>query len=443
MKGSAARKGQLILLVIGTLAAVALIAWWRGRDRPGLLFTTAPVKRGDVAATISATGTIEPVEVVDVGAQVAGRISSFGTDKDGKTVDYRSVVEEGAVLAKIDDSVYAADLAVAKAQLEQCKAGDLSAKAGLEQAKAKFVQAEADWNRATELNRSKLLATTDYDSARANYEVAKANVAVAEAAVAQARASTVQAQAAVEKAQRNLDFCTIKSPVSGVIIDRRVNIGQTVVASLNAPSLFLIAQDLTKMQIWVGVNEADVGRITPGAAVTFTCDAFPGREFPGTIGKVRLNATMTQNIVMYTVEVNTENADNILLPYLTANVRFVLNQETNALLVPNAALRWTPSSVAEIAPDFRPGSAADPPANDPPGGYEASKKSAKTPCGTIWLRDGEFVRPLEVKLGTSDGANTAVTADALREGQVVVTGEIAASSQTDVKNPFLPKFIRR
>jgi len=139
--------------------------------------------------------------------------------------------------------------------------------------------------------------------------------------LAQARAATVQAQALLEKAQRNLDFCTIKSPVKGVIIDRRVNIGQTVVASLNAPSLFLIAKDLTKMQIWVAVNEADVGRIVPGSPVTFACDAFPNKEFNGTVGKVRLNATMTQNVVMYTVEVNTDNSDNTLLPYLTANVR--------------------------------------------------------------------------------------------------------------------------
>ena len=126
-----------------------------------------------------------------------------------------------------------------------------------------------------------------------------------------------------------------------------------MVSSLNAPSLFLIARDLTKMQIWVAVNEADVGRIVPGAPVTFTCDAFPGRQFEGTVGKVRLNATMTQNVVMYTVEVNTENPDNILLPYLTANVHFVVRKETNVLLVPNAALRWSPSSLAQIAPDAR------------------------------------------------------------------------------------------
>jgi HlyD family secretion protein len=199
------------------------------------------------------------------------------------------------------------------------------------------------------------------------------------------------------------------------------------------------------MQIWVAVNEADVGRIVPGAPVTFTCDAFPGRPFEGSIGKVRLNATMTQNVVMYTVEVNTENKENILLPYLTVNVRFVLASETNALLVPNAALRWTPSSLAQIAPDARPGNPSDPPANDPPTDRKASRKGKTSSAahGTVWLKDGEFVRQLEVNLGPSDGANTAVVADQLREGQVVVTGETALSAQAEVKNPFLPKALRR
>jgi HlyD family secretion protein len=403
------------------------------------------VKRGDVAATISASGTIEPEEVVDVGAQVAGLIKSFGTDINGRTIDYGSVIEEGAVLAKIDESVYAADLAVANAQMEQDKAGELSADANLDQMKAKLIQADAEWKRAQSLSDAKLMARVDYDTDQANYEVAKANVAVAEAALAEAKAATVQARAGFDKAQRNLDFCIIKSPVKGVIIDRRVNIGQTVVASLNAPSLFLIAKDLTKMQIWVAVNEADVGRIVPGAPVTFTCDAFPGRQFDGAVGKVRLNATMTQNVVMYTVEVNTENPDNVLLPYLTANVHFETRKESDVLLVPNSALRWEPSSLAQISPDSRSQNPADPPAGDSSSDSKSSKqnKGSKERKGTVWLKDGKFVRPLEVKVSTSDGANTAVAADSLQEGQEVVTGETPVNSQTTTKNPFVPQIIRR
>jgi HlyD family secretion protein len=421
-------------------------AWWRhARSHSKLSFRTAVVKRGEVAAIISASGTIEPEEVVDVGAQVAGLIKSFGTDIEGKTIDYGSVIEQGAVLAKIDESVYAADLAVARAQMEQDKAGELSAHANLDQMEAKLIQAEAEWKRSQELSNSRLLARVDYDTAQANFEVAKANVAVAKAAIAQAKAATVQAQAGFEKAQRNLDFCIIKSPVKGVIIDRRVNIGQTVVSSFNAPSLFLIAKDLTRMQIWVAVNEADVGRIVPGAPVTFFCDAFPGRQFEGAVGKVRLNATMTQNVVMYTVEVNTENPDKVLLPYLTANVHFVTTKESNALLVPNAALRWSPSSLAQISPDVRTQNQVDPSPGDSGGDSKSSRqnKGSKDHQGTIWWKDGEFVRPLEVKVGTSDGANTAVTGENLLEGQEVVTGEIAANSQTSTKNPFLPPVMKR
>src|SRR5262249_21306949 len=161
---------------------------------------------------------------------------------------------------------------------------------------------------------SEALAPAAFDSYKAGFAVARANVALGEAAIDQARASTVQAKAALNKARRNLNFCVIRSPVRGVIIDRRVNIRQTVVSRLNAPSLFLIAKDLTRIQVWVAVNEADVGRIVPGTPASFTCDAFPDRSFEGTVGKVRLNATMTQNVVMYTVEVNAENRDNLLLP---------------------------------------------------------------------------------------------------------------------------------
>ncbi len=338
-------------------------------------------------------------------------------------MDYGSEVAEGALLAKIDDSVYAADLSVAKA-------GELSAEANLEQMNARLDQAEAEWKRAQDLFAGKLISQVDYDTAKANYEVARANVSVAKSGIAQAGAD-------LEKAQRNLDFCTINSPVSGVIIDRRVNIGQTVVASLNAPSLFLIARDLTKMQIWAAVNEADVGRIKPATPVTFTVDAFPGREFQAVVGKVRLNATMTQNVVLYTVEINVDNSEKLLLPYLTANVRFILRRETNALLVPNAALRWQPMSLAEVAPEARNSILIDPP-GDTNSAAATKKNSAQR---VLWFRSGDFVKPIEVTAGISDGVSTAVTAEGLAEGDEVVTGETIATKD-DVKNPFLPKLIR-
>ena len=421
------------VLIAAAVCAFGIILWlWHERDGHEAKFRTAPITRGDVVATISATGTIEPEEVVDVGTQVAGQITSFGTDKDGKPIDYGSTVEEGTVLAKIDESVYAADLALARAQVEEDQAGELSAAANLAQLQAKASQAEADWKRAEELGPSEALSRTLYDSYKANYDIAQANVAVGEAAVAQAKATTVQAQATLDKAQRNLDFCTIKSPVRGVIIDRRVNAGQTVVASLNTPSLFLIAKDLTKMQIWVGVNEADIGRIVPGSPVIFTCDTFPGREFTGNVGKVRLNATMTQNVVMYTVEVNTENPQKLLLPYLTASVRFVVRKDSHVLLVPNAALRWLPSSLAEVASDARSWTPSD-----------TAAKGASDPSGTIWIKEDDSARPVEVAVGASDGINTAVSAESLHEGQEVITGEDTHLQSGNASNPFLPPTQKR
>ncbi len=284
-----ARKALIALVILVLIGGSA--AWYARRDGPqGPLLRTVPVKRGDLVATISATGTVEPEEVVDVGAQVAGQILTFGSDSNGRQIDYGSAVEEGTVLARIDDSLYAADVAQSKAAVELARAGVQRAEADLEQMKAKFHQAERDWNRAQKLGPSDALAQSQYDAYQSAYETAKANVAVGEAAIVQARSTVAQAQANLARAQRNLGYCTITSPVKGVIIDRRVNIGQTVVSSLNAPSLFLIAKDLTRVQVWVAVNEADIGSIHPGQTATFTVDAFPGRVFHGTVNKVRLNA---------------------------------------------------------------------------------------------------------------------------------------------------------
>ena len=429
------------LIVLILIVAGGAIWWWHQQSDPKILFRTVPVKRGNVISTISANGTLEPEEVVDVGAQVEGQISLFGKDKSGKTIDYGSVVEEGSVLAQIDSSVYAADVALAKAQLDQDKAGEARAEADLVQMKAKAVQAEADWNRAQKLGPSEALAPTAYDSYKANNEIAQANVALDEAALVQAKATTVQAQAALDKAQRSLDFCTIRAPVTGVIIDRRVNIGQTVVASFNTPSLFLIAKDLTKMQIWASVNEADIGFIVPGMPITFTCEAFPGKEFEGTVNKVRLNATMSQDVVTYTVEIHAENPQGILLPYLTTDVHFVVQKDMNKLLVPNAALRWEPSSLAEVAPDARSTIPDDSMLSDP--GNSPKSSTREKDSRVIWLKDGDFVRPMEVKIGASDGMNTSVAADTLAEGQEVVIGEDFQTAQAATQNPFLPPVIRR
>jgi HlyD family secretion protein len=220
------------------------------------------------------------------------------------------------------------------------------------------------------------------------------------------------------------------------------------VASLNAPSLFLIAKDLKRMQVWVAVNEADIGKIRPGQPVAFTVDAFPGETFRGEVGKVRLNASMTQNVVTYTVEVITDNSSGRLLPYLTANVQFELNRLTDVLLVPNAALRFRPTA-EQVVPELRDAfaSAAEDKARPKEGPRAASGPGGDGagPGGrsTLWLAMGEFVRPLAVKAGLSDGAMTEVSGEKLTEGLDVVTGvQLPAGAKADTSNPFTPSFSR-
>jgi HlyD family secretion protein len=441
------RTVRIVWLVLIVVVAVGgTIVWGLGHKHGAeMTLRTALVQRRDLMATISATGTVEPEEVVDIGAQVAGQINTFGKDKNGKSIDWGSVVEQGTVLAQIDDAIYKANVEAAKAQLQQAKANVISANANVLQMQAKLVQAQQDWDRAQKLGPSEALAPSAYDQYRANYEVAKANLAVAQAAVQQTQAAVAQAQAALDSAQQNLRYCTIISPVKGIIVDRRVNIGQTVVSSLSAPSLFLIAKDLTRIQVWVSVNEADIGNVHQGQPVTFTIDAFPNQVFHGQITNIRLNATMTQNVVTYTVVVTTDNADGKLLPYLTANVRFVTSSRHNVLVVPNAALRWQPQS-NQIAPQFRPAEGTSTAARRNPPPASAPGADAAVPRhGTVWVEQGEFVQPVSVSVGLTDGTLTEVEGPEVAEGMRVVVGEPlpqASGGPVPSASPFTPQIGR-
>jgi HlyD family secretion protein len=446
------RRSVIIIAALAlTLAGAAGVWVWHARHANRPLWRASTVRRGDLRATITATGTVEPEEVVDVGAQVSGQFLEFGKDKAGKPIDYGSIVESNMLLAKIDPSLFQADVDLDTAVVASDKAGEAQAEANVEQMQAKEAEAEADWKRAQKLGPSEALAPTTYDSYKATYEIARANVNLARAAVDSAKAATVQAKATLAKAQQTLDYCTILSPVRGVIIDRRVNIGETVASSLNTPSLFLIAKDLKRIQVWASVNEADIGNIHPGQPVTFTVDAYPHRVFQGSVNKVRLNATMTQNVVTYTVEVNTDNADGRLLPYLTANVNFLAGEATNALLVLNSALRWHPQNDL-IAPEFRhPGNKL---AGASSGGRRqegerggGGQKSVPSQTGTLWAEAGNFVRPIPVELGLTDGTWTEVRGEGLAQGTTVVTGILSAEAAADESasgaNPFLPQIGQR
>jgi HlyD family secretion protein len=437
-------KIMAIVILLGGLVAGAAWSFIHRTTTPQATFQMTLIKRGDLVSTISATGTLEPEELIDVGAQVAGQIIAFGKDEKGRTIDYGSRVKAGTILAKIDDSLYASDVAEAKAALVQAQANVQRAEADLEQYRAKLDQAEQDWHRAQELGPSNALAQTSYDAYKAGYETAQANLAVGEATVAQNKGAVVQAQAALDRAQRNLGYCTIVSPVNGVIIDRRVNIGQTVVSSLNAPSLFLIAKDLRHMQIWIPVNEADIANIHSGQPVSFTVDALPGHTFRGKVAKVRLNASMTQNVVTYTVVVSVNNSSLKLLPYLTANVQFQIANRPDVLMVSTGALRWSPSQNL-IAPQYREGfrgnkrksarsAGASPAAISPAGNTQGEQ-------GTLWVKTMDGLRPMPVRTGLSNNLMTEISGKGVRDGLAVVEGEIesaSSSSETDT-NPFMPQ----
>ena len=468
------RLPRYLLILLG-IAAVALVAWrvWFKKDAALPDLQTVAVKRGDVFASISATGTLEPEEVVDIGAQVTGQILSFGKDTAGNTIDYGSQVEAGALLAKIDDSLYAINKKQAEAQLQQALSAVLSAEAGLlqnqarlEQARAQLNQATKDWQRAEKLGPSDSLSRSAYDTYQGGYEAAKANVAAAEAAcevskaqIATSKATVMQAQAAIQLADRNLGYCTITSPVKGLVIDRRVDVGQTVVSNMSASSLFLLAKDLRKMEVWVAVNEADIGNIHNGQAVTFTVDTFPGITFQGTVNKVRLNATMSQNVVTYTVEIDTTNADDKLLPYLTASVKFEIDHKQDVLTVPNAALRWRPEP-KQLGPGVENPFSAKAGRRDSKDGAKTTDKTDKTDkvdkrkgqSGVVWVRDTSApnrVKPLKVRTGISDGVLTEITPlgeEAALEGLEVVIAEqreAGTADATETTNPFAPKFPSR
>jgi len=447
------------MIAVGLVAAVVIWRSMTASSAPAVTFRTVPLERGDLTVNISATGTVEPEEVVNVGAQVAGMIREFGPDPSDptKSVDYGTVVQKGTVLARIDDAPYHAAVSRAKAQVEQAEAGVKQAEAQVKQAEANAERAKADIGQLNaklylterEVERTKRLISSaavsesDYDTAKAAYESAKAALAVGQATVGQTEAAIDDAKAnvarmlaavtdskvALETAEINLSYCTITSPVDGSIIDRRVNVGQTVVASLNAPSLFLIAKDLNKVQVWTSVNEADIGKVHKGLKTSFRVDAFPDKVLYGQISQIRLNAMMTQNVVTYTVIVTADNSAG-LLPYLTANVDIEVDQRKNVLLVSNSALRWQPST-EQILPEDR----------------NVSHMSAATPSssthpandGIIWIAQGSFVRPLHVQIGLTDGSRTEISGEDLSENMQIVVGLGQTEAVAKSGNPFIPQ----
>jgi HlyD family secretion protein len=437
------RRWMLVLAAVLVAAALGGIAYYLLSVTSAVpAYRVADVTRGPVTASVIASGTVNPVINVQVGAQVTGQIKELDAD-------FNSQVKSGQLLARIDPASFETQVAQAKADFESARANvplqqamadralaDLQgARATLETLKAQTEKAEVAATDAKRIaDRARSLAQTgagtiaDRDTTQAIYDqaaaqvhtaqaqeiVQQANIASAEAAVAVARANVTMAeaqlglkQAALDNAQVNLDHTYIRAPVDGTVVLRNVDVGQTVVASLQAPLLFTVAQDLRQMQVDASVDEADVGGVKVGQPVAFTVDAYPGRTFQGSVQQVRIAPQVVQNVVTYDVVISAPNADLALLPGLTANVRVTLEHRDHALLVPNAALRYRPAGAPGL----------------PPGGS----------TGAAFVRgaDGRLTSA-RLHLGISDGNVTEVVEGALQPGMSVVIGDMptAASGGT-------------
>lgn len=403
----------VLIIIVGVVGAIA----WHllGRQDSTPLYQTAAVTRDDIIQAVTATGTLNPVTNVTVGSQISGNVAKL-------FADWNSPVKANQVVAQIDPATY-------QTALEQADGDLASAQANLE-----LDQAEA--KRADELFKNKLIDGSDYDTAIATYH--------------QAEATVKMKKAALDNAKVNLERCTIYSPVDGIVISRNVDVGQTVAASLSAPTLFIIANDLTKMQIDAQVAEADVGGVEPGQKVNFTVDAFPYRTFAGKVAQIRNAPTNYQNVVAYDTVVSVNNSDLKLRPGMTATVSIIIAERTNALKIPTAALRFHPPDT--LMAESKTNHAGPMPTNGAggagPGHGPGMEKGRASPqhgerqiVRTVYVEPDKGdkdakPKPVQIKIGISDGIYTEVI-DGLTEGQQVITGLTVPMEQAGAGgNPF-------
>ncbi|OLC84063.1 MAG: hypothetical protein AUH72_02975 [Acidobacteria bacterium 13_1_40CM_4_65_8] len=342
-----------ILLIITAIGAGAGAIYVR-RGGPEPQVNTAPITRGDIIDTVGATGTLQAVTTVQVGSQVSGNIQWLGAD-------FNSIVKKGQVIARLDPSLFDAQLQQIRANLTQARANLTKAQSDLERTKVQLLDAQQKYARAKELAARSLLPQSDLDAAKTAVDSAQASLASQQATVQQAQAAVTQSQASVNQSQVNLDHTIIAAPIDGIVTQRNVDVGQTVAASMQAPTLFIIAADLTKMQVNANIDESDVGRIRPGQHVTFRVDAYPTDTFEGIVAQIRLQPVVVQNVTTYGTVIDVPNPQLKLKPGMTANVKVEIAKRTDVLRVPTAALRFRPTPEVfaalnqEVPPEVQPG----------------------------------------------------------------------------------------
>lgn len=404
---------KVFILVPILLLIILFFLFFRGKEKKSeAKYITTEVQRGDISIIVTATGTLEAVKTVQVGSQVSGTISAL-------YADFNDQVKKGQILAQLDPTFLKAQVAQAQADLEKAMAStELSKK---------------DYERTLSLFEKNMVSESDKEVSSTNYELAKAQ--------------EKSAQANLDRAKTNLDYATIVSPINGVVISRNVDVGQTVAASLQAPTLFTIAQDLTKMQVDASIDEADIGKIKEGEEVSFTVDAYPELSFKGTVKQIRLSPEVVQNVVTYDVIIEVLNPDLLLKPGMTANVTILIDQKLDVLKVPSGALRFHPTMDGKKSSSGMKGvgqinQGAPPPNNDSVksnlNGFGGASRSV------LWILDPQGKpESVPVQVGISDGTFTQIISDNLKEGDKVITGQKGvepSSNNNQQVNPFVPRF---
>ncbi len=435
------KKNLKWVLLAGALAVVAIFAAFGFSAKSHDQNFTAKAERGDIHDVVEATGTINAVITVQVGSQVSGVIAKL-------FVDFNSRVHKGDIVAVIDPALFQGAVQQAEADLNSAKANLLAARANLDKAKASLVQTKADFERASQLTRENIISQQQLDLAKANYDSMNASVGGAAASVTQAEAQVSQKAAALQVAQTNLNYTVIRSPIDGTVVARNVDVGQTVAASLQAPTIFTIAQDLKKMLVYTKTDESDVGNIKPGKQVTFKVDAFPKETFHGTVTQVRMNPTTVQNVVTYDTMIEFDNPELKLFPGMTAYVTIPVATVQNVLKLPNTALRYkplmSPEEVLRLYAQYgidekqsEASSQAAPPTGTPESNITRIPR-ATTAVVWKWHPDNTM-EPVKVSLGITDHAFTEIAAvlkGDLKENDNLVVRSISS-------NPTAPGAIRR
>jgi HlyD family secretion protein len=410
------KKTIIAAALVVVLAIVAVLVRREAFAKETTEYRFTSVERGDVESTVSATGTLSAVRTVQIGTQVSGQVSEL-------LVDFNDTVKKGQLLARIDPTLQ-----------EQAVA---DAAASLEKARAQYLQSQRDANRSGELMSAGLVARSEFETADSSLDVARANVK--------------SAQVALDRARRNLEYTSIYAPIDGVVVERNVDDGQTVAASLSAPQLFLIANDLTQMQILASVGESDIAKIREGQKVKFTVQALAKQTFDGTVQQVRLQSTTSENVVNYTVVVAVENPEKKLLPGMTARVDFLTESANDVLKVANAALRFKPADDANVetaAPSTRTASGTGTAQQATRNGQQATgngqqatgtrQRRGTGTSGTLYVTTAEGkLKAIRVRTGITDGKFTEVRGREVTEGMKIVAGTVQAqAAETTSSNPF-------